>query len=430
MQPQQRRQLPKKAAQTTRENPWPLALLSTNIETYVNRMSPLWVEGQVVQLNERPATRMSFLTLRDVNEDMSMDVAAFGGVLQATNGTVKAGSRVVVRVKPAFWKRSGKLTLHASEIHPVGIGDLLAQIEALRQKLQAEGVFDPQLKKPLPFLPRTIGLICGRNAKAKDDVIVNATARWPGSQFEIREVLVQGPYSADQVSKAIAELDSLPHVDVIIVARGGGSVEDLLPFSDEKLLRTAFAAHTPIVSAIGHEGDTPLLDLVADFRASTPTDAARRVVPDIELEKENLAQALAKIRQRTAQKIASERQSLDAIRSRPILKSPATTLDPHKTNLEHTLQRLRFAVQSKISSERQRISADIATLRAMSPQATLERGYSIIRAPGIGVLTDVRDVKKGDILEAVLAHGSMITTVFGTTPPKEKMDEDAADEPE
>lgn len=213
-------ELPRLARDTTREHPWPLAKLSENIKLYVEKMSPLWVEAQVVQLADRGATKMSFLTLRDVNEDMSMEVSAFGNVVSAAGTPLTPGARVVAHVKPTFWTKSGRLALQAKEIHPVGLGDLLARIELLRQQLQAEGLFAEELKKPLPFLPRKIGLICGHNAKAKDDVLVNATARWPGAQFVIREVLVQGNGAVAGVTGALAELDQLPDVDVIVIARG------------------------------------------------------------------------------------------------------------------------------------------------------------------------------------------------------------------
>ena len=216
---------------------------------------------------------MAFFTLRDTESDTSMTVTAFPNVITAIGAGFEEGVKVVARVKPVFWERSGSLNLQAAEVHLQGLGDLLAQIERLRQRLAAEGLFDADRKKPLPFLPRVIGLVCGRNAKAKDDVIVNASARWPGARFEVREVAVQGQYAVREVSQAIAELDSLPQVDVIVVARGGGAVEDLLPFSDEALVRAAAQTSTPLVSAIGHEGDAPLLDYVADYRASTPTDA-------------------------------------------------------------------------------------------------------------------------------------------------------------
>lgn len=408
--------LAKVARETTRENPWPLALLSKNMKQYIDRMSALWVEGQIVQLNERPSTRMSFLTIRDVDEDVSMDVTVFGGVLQRTGGAVQAGTRVVAYVKPTFWERSGRLNLQASEIHPVGVGDLLAQIEQLRQKLQAEGLFNAEHKKLLPFLPRTIGLICGRNAKAKDDVLVNAMARWPGARFEIREVLVQGPNCPPEVSAAIAELDAIESVDVIIVARGGGSVEDLLPFSDERIIRAAFKANKPVVSAIGHEGDAPLLDLVADVRASTPTDTARKVVPDLKEEHANLARALESIRSRAQMQIKRESEYLNLLKDRPVLKEPTGSLQIYKTGLTQAVTNMRHFVSARIDRERAGLVEAAATLRALSPQATLERGYSIVKAPGVGLVKDSASVKKGDILEIMLARGSMIATVFGTQP--------------
>ncbi|MDT3767838.1 exodeoxyribonuclease VII large subunit [Gleimia hominis] len=410
--------LAKMARDTTRDNPWPLRLLSENIKAYVERMSELWVEGQVVQFNERPPTKMSFLTIRDVDADVSMNMTAFGTVIAQTQGNLTAGSRIVARVKPVFWTRSGRLNLQAKEIHPVGVGNLLAQIEQLRKKLDAEGLFAASRKKPLPFLPRTVGLICGRNAKAKDDVIVNARLRWPATKFEIREVLVQGPQSAAQVSRAITELDGLEHVDVIIVARGGGSVEDLLPFSEEIVVRAAADAHTPIVSAIGHEGDAPLLDLAADLRASTPTDAAKKTVPDLEAEGDGLAQARARLRQAVLGRIGVERNHLELLTSRPVFTSPTASLQGHRATLEQALTGLRNTASQRLSAARTQLASALASLRAMSPQATLERGYSILKAPGTGVLTDAAQVKKGEILQATLARGSMIVTVFGTNPGK------------
>ena len=278
---------------TTPENPWPLSLLTHNIRLYVDRMSELWVEGQVVEYKDRGPTRLSFFTLRDVDEDVSMEVNAFGGVLRQVGEGFDEGARVVARVKPSFWEQNGRLSLRAAEIRLQGLGSLLAQIEKLRARLAAEGLFAAERKKPLPFIPRKIGLICGREAKAKDDVLVNAAARWPAARFEIREVAVQGVNAVTQVSAAIQELDAMGDVDVIVVARGGGSVEDLLPFSEEALVRAAAQARTPLVSAVGHEGDAPLLDFVADYRASTPTDAARRIVPDLGEERQSVSHVTA-----------------------------------------------------------------------------------------------------------------------------------------
>lgn len=405
-----------KAADTTRDNPWPLSRLTQNIKIYVDRMSALWVEGQVVQYNPRPGSRMAFFTLRDTESDTSMTVTAFPNVITAIGAGFEEGVKVVARVKPVFWERSGSLNLQAAEIHLQGLGDLLAQIEHLRQRLAAEGLFDTDRKKPLPFLPRVIGLVCGRNAKAKDDVIVNASARWPAARFEVREVAVQGQYAVREVTQAIAELDSLPQVDVIVVARGGGSVEDLLPFSDEALVRAAAQASTPLVSAIGHEGDAPLLDYVADYRASTPTDAARRIVPDLAQELDGLARAREGMRSAIQRRLAQERYNLDLLVSRPIFLAPAATLEPHRTFIDSALTSLRTQVERRLNSERQSILQASATLQALSPQATLERGYSMLRLPSGELVRDASQVPKGTLVEGILAQGRLVAQVVGSTP--------------
>lgn len=405
-----------KAADTTRDNPWPLSRLTQNIKIYVDRMSALWVEGQVVQYNPRPGSRMAFFTLRDTESDTSMTVTAFPNVITAIGAGFEEGVKVVARVKPVFWERSGSLNLQAAEVHLQGLGDLLAQIERLRQRLAAEGLFDADRKKPLPFLPRVIGLVCGRNAKAKDDVIVNASARWPGAHFEVREVAVQGQYAVREVTQAIAELDSLPQVDVIVVARGGGSVEDLLPFSDEALVRAAAQTSTPLVSAIGHEGDAPLLDYVADYRASTPTDAARRIVPDLAQELDGLARAREGMRSAIQRRLAQERYNLDLLVSRPIFLAPAATLEPHRTFIDSALTSLRTQVERRLSSERQSILQASATLQALSPQATLERGYSMLRLPSGELVRDASQVPKGTLVEGILAQGRLVAQVVGSTP--------------
>lgn len=405
-----------KAADTTRDNPWPLSRLTQNIKIYVDRMSALWVEGQVVQYNPRPGSRMAFFTLRDTESDTSMTVTAFPNVITAIGAGFEEGVKVVARVKPVFWERSGSLNLQAAEVHLQGLGDLLAQIERLRQRLAAEGLFDADRKKPLPFLPRVIGLVCGRNAKAKDDVIVNASARWPGARFEVREVAVQGQYAVREVTQAIADLDSLPQVDVIVVARGGGSVEDLLPFSDEALVRAAAQTSTPLVSAIGHEGDAPLLDYVADYRASTPTDAARRIVPDLAQELDGLARAREGMRSAIQRRLDQERYNLDLLVSRPIFLAPAATLEPHRTFIDSALTSLRTQVERRLSSERQSILQASATLQALSPQATLERGYSMLRLPSGELVRDASQVPKGTLVEGILAQGRLVAQVVGSTP--------------
>lgn len=415
-QPGEPRVLASLAAQTTRENPWPLALLNQKIKGYVDKMSALWVEGQVVEYKPRPGTKMAFFVLRDVDVDMSMTVSAFPGVVEAAGVGFEEGTRVVARVKPVFWERRGTLNLKADEIHLQGIGDLLARIEQLRRRLALEGLFADERKVPLPFLPRTIGLICGRNAKAKDDVIVNASARWPDACFEIREVAVQGEYAVREVTAAIAELDALEHVDVIVVARGGGSVEDLLPFSEEAMVRAAAACVTPLVSAIGHEGDAPLLDLVADYRASTPTDAARRIVPDRAQELQGIDYTLTQIRALTGRRIAMAREELNAWATRPVMSNPATAIDGHRMNIDMQVTKLRQLLSGVLSREGRDLAAAQATLRVISPQATLDRGYALLKLPSGEVIRSADQVKKGSLIEGILAQGRMVAQVVGSTP--------------
>ncbi|MGB4807965.1 MAG: exodeoxyribonuclease VII large subunit, partial [Candidatus Phosphoribacter baldrii] len=276
--PGARATLPEKAADTSAEAPWPVRVLSLKIRDYVDKMSVLWVEGQVVQLQRRGNT--AYLTLRDPEVDMSLSATISVNALNAMGSPLLEGARVVLQAKPTFWERRGTLQLDGRQIRPVGVGDLLARLEILKQRLAAEGLFDADRKRRLPFVPRRVGLVTGRDSAAERDVVENARRRWPAVQFEIREVAVQGTNAVAEVTAALGELDRHTGVDVIVIARGGGAVEELLPFSNEALLRAVAAAVTPVVSAIGHDVDTPLLDFVADVRASTPTDAAKLIVPD------------------------------------------------------------------------------------------------------------------------------------------------------
>ena len=406
-----------KAADTTRDNPWPLRRLTENIKIYVDRMSTLWVEGQVVEYKPRPGTKMAFFVLRDVETDTSMTVTAWPSMLDASGPAFAEGARVVTRVKPVFWERRGTLNLRAEEVHVAGLGDLLARIEQTRRRLAEEGLFDAERKKPLPFLPRTIGLICGRNAKAKDDVLVNASARWPGARFEIREVAVQGDRAVPEVTRALGELDAIESIDVIVIARGGGSVEDLLPFSEEALVRAAASASTPIVSAIGHEGDAPLLDLVADYRASTPTDAARRIVPDFAVESEGISQCRSRMRAALGARLTREAQELALVTSRPVLLSPDAVLDSYGDQLSRGTEAMRRAVERRLASESQELVRARASLAALSPQGTLDRGYAMLKLPNGALIRDAAEVGKGALIEGVLARGRLVAQVVGTTRP-------------
>lgn len=405
-----------RAADTTADNPWPLRKLTENIKTYVERMSTLWVEGQIVEYKPRATSKIAFFVLRDVETDTSMTVTAWPGMVKELGGAFTEGARIVTRVTPQFWTSKGSLNLRAQEIRIAGSGNLLLQIEQLRAQLQKEGLFALERKKPIPFLPGRIGLICGSNAKAKDDVLVNATDRWPVADFEIREVAVQGERCVPEVMSALSELDARPDIDVIVIARGGGSVEDLLPFSNERLLRAVALASTPIVSAIGHEADAPLLDFVADFRASTPTDAAKRIVPDYATEQAHIQTAIDTMRGAIMLRLGRERQFIDSYASRPVLLSPGAVVDTHRAGLAQALTGLRHAVERRLSAETTALGRMQATLTALSPQGTLDRGYSILKLPSGVIIKNVADAPKGSLIEGILASGRMVAQVVGTTP--------------
>ena len=405
-----------KAADTTRDNPWPLRRLTENIKIYVDRMSTLWVEGQVVEYKPRPGTKMAFFVLRDIESDTSMTVTAWPSLIDASGPAFVEGARVVTRVKPVFWERRGTLNLRAEEVVVEGLGDLLARIEMVRRRLAEEGLFAAERKKPLPFLPRTIGLICGRNAKAKDDVLVNAQARWPSARFQIREVAVQGERCLAEVTRALGELDAIEDVEVIVIARGGGSVEDLLPFSEEAMVRAAARASTPVVSAIGHEGDAPLLDLVADYRASTPTDAARRIVPDIRQEAESVMQALTRMRAAIGTRLSREEHALQMLLSRPVLAGPGAVLDSHRVQLEHSTTHMRHAIERRLAAETQTLTQARASLTALSPQGTLDRGYAMLKLPDGSLVRDASQVPKGSLVEGIVARGRLLAQVIGSRP--------------
>ncbi len=409
------RSLAATARETSAENPWPLRLLNTKIDEYIKKMSPLWVEGQLVQVNRRPGAAMVFMTLRDTDTDMSMNVSMFARDFDAIEVPIDDGAHVVLHAKPTFWVKRGSLQLQAKEIRSVGLGALLAKLEELKRLLAAEGLFDPKRKVPPPFLPRRIGLVCGRESKAEHDVVVNARARWPGIEFDIREVAVQGAYAVAEVCEAIESLDADPAVDVIIVARGGGSVEDLLPFSNERMVRVASACVTPLVSAIGHETDTPLLDLVADFRASTPTDAARRVVPDVAEERRQLSVAQARLNQAIELRLQREAEGLAALRRHPVMARPEVMLDRQAELLVSTRERLSRHVAHLIDLA----AADITRLRSrvrdLSPATVLERGYAVVRDRDGHVITDAEQVTVGDRYDVIVHRGRIGVEVVAAT---------------
>lgn len=379
------------------------------IGNWIGRLGEVWAEGQFTEVRRRPGTNQIYTVLRDLDAQVSMSVVVPTSVEAALGSPLTDGQRVLVRVRPEFWSNRGSLQLRAHEIRAVGIGELLAQIERLKQILRAEGLFDR--KQQLPFLPRKVGLICGRNSAAEKDVTENARIRWPLVDFEIREVAVQGKSAAGEVRAALIELDAMPEVDVIIITRGGGSVEDLLPFSDEGLVRAAAAARTPIVSAIGHEQDQPLLDLVADLRASTPTDAAKRVVPDMAAELELMNTVRERMHRAITAKIEAGENLLEATRQRPALNDPLGMVQFRAADIDVHLERSRRAFGQTIAAFTQETVHLRAQIKALSPQATLDRGYAVVQKIDAGnrvtIVRSPTQVLDGDELRIRVAGGDL-----------------------
>ena len=391
--------------ETTPEKPAAVRTVARAVEGWIARLGPVWVEGQVAQLTRRPGARIVFLTLRDTEADMSLTVSCLPQVVDACSPPLSEGQRVVVHARPEYYAGRGTLSFRAAEIRPVGLGELLAQLEARRNLLAAEGLFDPARKKPLPFLPRVVGLVCGRGSDAERDVVENARRRWPGVVFETREVAVQGVKAVSEVTAAVRELDALPDVDVIVVTRGGGSVEDLLPFSDEGLVRAVAACRTPVVSAIGHEKDSPILDLVADVRASTPTDAARKVVPDMVEEMRGVADLRARARRALVTRLDRDLAWLDSARQRPVLSDPFVLVSSRGSDVAALLARSRRA----LAGRRTRAAADVrhvrARVRALSPAATLDRGYAVVQTEDGAVVRVADDVADGALVRVRVSAG-------------------------
>ena len=395
--------------ETSSEKPAPVRVVTEAIKEYLDRLGPIWIEGEISELNERSGG-MAFMRLRDTSTDMSLSVMCYKTVLASVQ-PLPANARVVIHAKASWYTKSGTLTMSAKEIRQVGVGELLARLEELKGVLAKEGLFDSDRKVSLPRLPNKVGLICGRNTDAMKDVVENARRRWPAVEFEIREVAVQGSAAVVEVSQALAELEAREDVDVIIITRGGGSFEDLLPFSDESLVRLAGSCLTPIVSAIGHEKDSPLLDLVADYRASTPTDAAKRVVPDI-------AQEIADIdliRQRLFRKVTHlldfEISTISHLLTRPVMKDPMVIVTSRVDQISTARDRAARTMTALIDSEKRELKQVRAHLRSLSPQSTLDRGYSVATLEDGAIARDASTIPAGSNLKIRLAKGSLEATV-------------------
>jgi exodeoxyribonuclease VII large subunit len=395
--------------ETSSEAPATVRTVSEAIKEYVERLGPIWIEGEISELNERSGM-MAFMRLRDPSVDMSISVMCHKSVIAAVK-PLPDNARIVMYAKPSWYTKNGSLSFSAREIRQVGVGELLARLEALKNLLAGEGLFNSDRKVALPLLPKVIGLICGRNTDAEKDVVENAKRRWPSVQFEIREVTVQGAAAVSEVSEALRELEANKDVEVIIITRGGGSFEDLLPFSDEGLVRLAASCETPIVSAIGHEKDSPLLDLVADYRASTPTDAAKRVVPDIGEEIAMIEAMRDRARRTLVNRLDLESTRITNFKIRPVMKDPHVLITTRAEVIAGLRDRSNRSFGSSLKLAKEELKQIKARVRALSPQSTLDRGYSVVQLADGQIVTDPKRLKAGDELRLRLAKGETKATV-------------------
>lgn len=403
------------------EAPWPVGKVNDQVKGWIEKLGFLWVEGQLTQINIKPTWKLSYLTLRDVEQQKSVQLTCPTDLVRNLPTPLKDGDRVVVYGKPAFYAGRGTFSLWTTDIRHVGIGELLARIEALRKQLTAEGLTDPARKKPLPFLPKKVGLITGRGSAAERDVLAVSQDRWPAVQFRVINTAVQGTGTVAQVIEALQLLDVDPDVDVIIIARGGGSVEDLLPFSEEALQRAVAAAHTPVVSAIGHEPDNPVLDNVADVRAATPTDAAKRVVPDVAIEYDRIAEARGRMAAALRGWVERERRGVAQLRSRPVLADPMRPITVQREEVSRLKQLMRRDIQVLLDRETSRVSALRSQVSALGPAATLARGYSVVQVlPRDGseaeVVTSYQQAPPGAQIRVRVGDGSLSAAVLGSGP--------------
>jgi len=394
---------------STPEHPVPLRQVAAAVKGWVDKLGSIWVSAQVIELS-RKSGPTHFLTLRDTSEEVSVQVTLSTAVLDAA-GPVSEGMAVTAQLKPTVWLKSGRLSYECFDLRPTGEGQLLAQIEHLKRLLQAEGLFNPALKRRLPVLPRGIGLITGKDSAAERDVVVNVQLRWPVARILTRHCLVQGPSAASQIIEALAGLDADPDVDVIVIARGGGSVEDLLPFSDEALVRAVAAARTPVVSAIGHEVDTPILDLVADLRASTPTDAAKRIVPDTREELANVTRVRERLAGAILRLVATESANLAHIRMRPVLRDPLSRFDVYAEQTQSLRHRLSQAIGQRLDKENSQIRQAKALVGSLGPQSVLTRGYALLLDKDGHTISSTDNAEIGSALTAHVSDGTLTAKV-------------------
>ena len=397
--------------ETSFESPVPVRTVLQLVGGWIGRLGWVWVEGQIAECAVRG--NAVFLTLRDPIAAVSVRVICSRQVFDAAEPTPADGARVVIFARPDFNANRGSFALTALEIRAVGVGELLARLEKLRRQLASEGLFSAERKRVLPFLPNVIGLICGRDSAAQRDVMQNAGRRWPAVRFRVEQTAVQGPYAAGELIDALGRLEADAEVDVIVIARGGGSLEDLLPFSDETLIRTVAAGRKPVVSAIGHEQDTPLLDYVADVRASTPTDAAKRVVPDVAEQLALITQLRDRARRSVTGWLDRETAWLAAVRSRPALADPVREIERQAERVDALRQRARMSLDASLTRGRDDVAHTRARLLALSPASTLRRGYAIVQHAGDGVVRGAAEVEPGETLTVRFAADQLTVRAGG-----------------
>ena len=416
------------ALETSPAAPVAVRTVANAIGGWIDRLGAVWVEGQVAQLSRRPGMATVFLTLRDTVADISITVTAARSYVDGLATPLVEGASIIVHAKPSYYANRGTLSLQAREIRMVGLGELLARLEQRRQLLAAEGLFSADRKRDLPFLPRCVGLVTSPGSAAERDVLENARRRWPAVRFEVAAAAMQGTRCAPEVIEALERLDRHPEVDVVVVARGGGSVEDLLPFSDEGLVRVVHRMTTPVVSAIGHEQDAPLLDLVADVRASTPTDAAKLVVPDVAEELRGVEWARDRLRTLARGVVDREQHQLDALRSRPALADPRTLVAERVGELQLLRDRARRTLGHRLDRATDDLAHQRARARALSPLETLRRGYAVLQDAEGHVLTSVADLSPGDPVSVRVADGRLHASTTRTEPDPDLADPEESDE--
>ncbi|RYQ44116.1 exodeoxyribonuclease VII large subunit [Bifidobacterium pseudolongum] len=405
-------ELPRFARDTTPENPWPVSLLSQHFHDAVERWPAAWIEGQIIEINAR-RTGTVYLTLRDSFQEVSISALGFGAFAQKARA-FQQGDRVVMHGQADLWVKSTRLSFRADDIRRIGSGGIKEQIDELRKKLKGEGLFDESNKVPIPEFPTTIGIVCGPGARAEGDIITNVNLRWPIVNFAVKYAHVQGPQCPAEVVQAIQELDADPAVDVIIVARGGGSFEDLIGFSDERVVRATAACVTPIISAVGHEDDWTLIDLASDMRASTPTDAAKRVVPDVREQQQLVASAIGTMSMRMRAMVDNESRLIEGYVNRPSLTHPQTMVESHERDIADAARAMRIGLTRIVDDAQMHVEKLKATLTALSPQSTLDRGYAVLQNASGHVVDDAGDVHVGDELTITLRHGTVVAQAQAT----------------